>query len=952
MLVYRSRVAAVLFGMWVFGCDSGAPSSSGPDEIVRAAGQALTAANCPAGYNVIQGTNSANTLIGTAGNDCIIGLGGSDTLWGRGGDDFIAGGNGDDTIEGEGGNDRLFGEASIDTIRGGADNDTIHGDDGNDLLYGNDGDDVIDGDANADQIWGGAGDDVVYGDAANDTLFGEDGDDALLGGAGTNTSNGGAGTDACTGTGCEKPALVPSGCTANAQCSSGAHCIADFGLCIGCVSDQDSDLVCDSKDGCPNDPQKAAVGVCGCGTADTDSDADGTPNCNDLCPSDAPKVAPGVCGCAVADTDSDADGTPNCDDLCPSDPLKVAGGLCGCNVADIDADSDGTPDCNDGCATDPAKTDPGFCGCGTSDVDGDGDGTVDCHDGCPADAYKVEEGACGCGISDTDSDNDGVADCNDLCAGSDDHIDTNQNEIPDGCDPAIGCTVSTPASPRTYVGDAYISNQAGIDALAGIECITGSLNVYSSDLSSLAGLSSLEGVGAALFIGTNPNLTSLDGLQAVQTIGMDLRIELNDALTSITALSGLTEVGAEVSVLGNPALVDLQGFDNLLMIGGRLRIYDNDALTSLTGLSPWLTVGSPYDGLLVADNASLPACALWPLQAQLGVGCGGVYGSCTGNTGTGGCGTLPPGFQCVPGAQGPGVYDGNAYIYPNGPVPTALADLAGVTCITGNLLLADTWLSDLSPLSHLQMVGARLAIEGSEMLTDADQLESLTSAGSLHVRNNLALASLAGLANLTALGPDPLGAPSLVISDNPNLPPCAVAQIEAQTDTECGDNQYYWCTGNTGTQACVQGPCATDNGGCDPLTACSQSGGVVSCGSCPPGFTGNGSTGCVDVDECALGTHDCAATATCSDHDGGFACTCPAGNLDILGDGTQCVLASQVAASKWHSCAITTAGELYCWGRNWEGQVGDGSGVLDRLSPVRVGSDSDWQSIAVGAYHS
>jgi hypothetical protein len=98
--------------------------------------------------------------------------------------------------------------------------------------------------------------------------------------------------------------------------------------------DSDGDHVGDACDGCPSDPNKAAPGVCGCGTADTDTDGDGTPNCNDGCPNDPGKTAPGVCGCGVPDVDTDGDGTLDCLDHCPNDPDKTEPGICGCGSAD------------------------------------------------------------------------------------------------------------------------------------------------------------------------------------------------------------------------------------------------------------------------------------------------------------------------------------------------------------------------------------------------------------------------------------------------------------------------------------------------------------------------------------------------------------------------------------------------------------------------------------------
>ena len=61
---------------------------------------------------------------------------------------------------------------------------------------------------------------------------------------------------------------------------------------------------------------------------------------------------------------------------------------------------------------------------------------------------------------------------------------------------------------------------------------------------------------------------------------------------------------------------------------------------------------------------------------------------------------------------------------------------------------------------------------------------------------------------------------------------------------------------------------------------------------------------------------------------------------------------TEVAAGDSYSLAITTAGELYAWGRNDFGQVGDGTNT-DRLAPVRIGlpgsqtgSASNWARVA------
>ena len=58
-----------------------------------------------------------------------------------------------------------------------------------------------------------------------------------------------------------------------------------------------------------------------------------------------------------------------------------------------------------------------------------------------------------------------------------------------------------------------------------------------------------------------------------------------------------------------------------------------------------------------------------------------------------------------------------------------------------------------------------------------------------------------------------------------------------------------------------------------------------------------------------------------------------------------------VAIGTTHSCALTTSGEIWCWGRNLYGQVGDGS-TQDRATPVRVESTARFVALAVGWNHS
>jgi alpha-tubulin suppressor-like RCC1 family protein len=51
-----------------------------------------------------------------------------------------------------------------------------------------------------------------------------------------------------------------------------------------------------------------------------------------------------------------------------------------------------------------------------------------------------------------------------------------------------------------------------------------------------------------------------------------------------------------------------------------------------------------------------------------------------------------------------------------------------------------------------------------------------------------------------------------------------------------------------------------------------------------------------------------------------------------------------------HTCATKTSGALWCWGGNGSGQLGDGTDT-ERLTPIQIGTNTDWQSTTGGADH-
>src|SRR5919201_1241535 len=51
-----------------------------------------------------------------------------------------------------------------------------------------------------------------------------------------------------------------------------------------------------------------------------------------------------------------------------------------------------------------------------------------------------------------------------------------------------------------------------------------------------------------------------------------------------------------------------------------------------------------------------------------------------------------------------------------------------------------------------------------------------------------------------------------------------------------------------------------------------------------------------------------------------------------------------------HTCGVTTADVAYCWGRNADGQLGDGT-TSDRLRPVPIAGGRRLRQVSAGDFH-
>ncbi len=154
---------------------------------------------------------------------------------------------------------------------------------------------------------------------------------------------------------------------------------------------------------------------------------------------------------------------------------------------------------------------------------------------------------------------------------------------------------------------------------------------------------------------------------------------------------------------------------------------------------------------------------------------------------------------------------------------------------------------------------------------------------------------------------------------------------------ECENGRCSSCESDDDCAECLV--CDPATRGCVPDgdgTACQEGTGMCRGGSCCAGcWDGTRCQGGGVIEACGAGG------STCQE------CVCPATTCT---DG-ECVIAEpvqQADAGDLHACAVTSNGNLWCWGDNMRGELGIGERDNTSALPMRVGSSSDWRMVTTG----
>lgn len=288
---------------------------------------------------------------------------------------------------------------------------------------------------------------------------------------------------------------------------------------------------------------------------------------------------------------------------------------------------------------------------------------------------------------------------------------------------------------NNFDGDAILTSQQEVNDFGamGYSKVTGSLKIISNvagtstDIYDLTPLSSIYLVGnnsnvTSLEIIDNNNLTNLDGLNHIKYVYGSLIIKNNSSLNTLSHLSELNEIYydiwvqfGEFTIDNNDALTSLNGLENLNQFPADLSIINNDALLSISNLK----IGS--DEIIIENNPSLQSISNLDFASN--------------NTTVG------------------------LFLIKDNSNLSSISSVIGTVFISGQLIIDNSGLSNLSGLENLQMgVGFFSPNEGvilknNNNLTSLNGLNTnLAYLGGIELDNNPILSDITLLSNFSSGG--------------------------------------------------------------------------------------------------------------------------------------------------------------------------------------------------------
>ncbi len=338
--------------------------------------------------------------------------------------------------------------------------------------------------------------------------------------------------------------------------------------------------------------------------------------------------------------------------------------------------------------------------------------------------------------------------------------------------PASECPLRTapPGQPEGMVplsavhdGDYMIASYLDVEALAGIRVITGSLIVTSPATTSGLALPDLEVIGGNFTVNDFSGELDSITLPALQTTGGGVAITAANAAT--LDLGQLDSVGADFDVAVAAPTVSASC---LRSIGSDL------AVAGTTTVVAFPRVASA--GYIRLTGSSLTSLALPVLTAAGGIS---VMGSNA-------LGTIS--MPALPSTGDIAITNDAALtsisldqLVSAGSLELAAPQLIAVTTpsltmVGASLAIGGTNLADLDAFAHVTTVVGTLDLEMNPALTSLGGLDQLTSVGSITITFNSVLTTL-GLTGLTTVTGTGGGAG---IQYNPMLPTCQVTALDAR----------------------------------------------------------------------------------------------------------------------------------------------------------------------------